>query len=76
MSQARFPDARIAAEATLRLAWDASVPRNTIRVRVHKGHITLEGKLRGNPQRLAALEDVTRLFGVTGVTDHLIVTRQ
>ena len=64
-----YSDTRLAAEAKTRLAWDAAVPRNKIKIRVSHGHITLQGELHHDQQRSAALEDVTRLFGVTGVTD-------
>ena len=69
----RLSDAHIAAEAMRRLAWDAAVPARTIAVDVHDGRITLHGELARPAQRLAALEDVTRLFGVTGVCDRLVV---
>ncbi|KAE8759071.1 BON domain-containing protein [Paraburkholderia madseniana] len=69
----RLTDEQIAAEATRRLAWDTAVPPNTLQVKVSHGRITLLGVLQHNEQRAAALEDVSRLFGVTGVSDHAIV---
>ena len=69
----RFTDTRIAAEAARRLAWDAAIPPHAVRVKVRHGHLTLSGELRDARQRLAMLEDVTRLFGVTGVTDRTVV---
>lgn len=69
----RMSDAQIAAEVTRRLAWDAALPRNAVKVQVSSGRITLRGELRGDWQRMAALEDVTRLYGVTGVSDHTVV---
>jgi osmotically-inducible protein OsmY len=70
---ARLSDAQIAAEATRRLAWDAAVPEHAVTVHVSRGRITLRGELQRDQQRTAALEDVTRLFGVTGVSDHTVV---
>lgn len=70
---ARLSDATIAAEATRRLAWDAAVPARTVEVDVHDGRVTLYGELERLAQKLAALEDVTRLFGVSGVCDRLVV---
>lgn len=70
MASARLSDAHIAAEATRRLAWDNAVPAHTVSVKVARGRITLLGELEKDQQRTAALEDVTRLFGVTGVRDH------
>jgi osmotically-inducible protein OsmY len=71
----RLSDAQIAGEATRRLAWDAAVPERTVTVEVRDGRITLLGELRRDAQRIAALEDVARLFGVTGVRDRLVVKR-
>lgn len=69
----RLSDAQIAADATRRLAWDAAVPEHRVKVKVSDGRITLSGELDGDQQRSAALEDVTRLFGVTGVSDHTVI---
>ncbi|NIF76261.1 BON domain-containing protein [Paraburkholderia sp. Cy-641] len=69
---ARLSDAQIAAEAARRLAWDAAVPPHAVRVKVRRGHVTLSGELRDARQRRAMLEDVARLFGVTGVTDRTV----
>ncbi|SMG56289.1 BON domain-containing protein [Paraburkholderia susongensis] len=69
----RLSDAQIAFEAARRLAWDAAVPRHAVQVKVSRGHLTLSGELQYTRQQLAMLEDVTRLFGVTGVTDHTVV---
>jgi osmotically-inducible protein OsmY len=72
-STTRWSDAQIAADATRRLAWDAAVPEHTVKVTVSHGRITLTGELQRDQQRTAALEDVTRLFGVTGVSDRTVV---
>lgn len=71
-----FPDTRIAAEAQTRLAWDAAVPKDTVKIRVSHGHITVQGELHHDQQRSAVLEDVARLFGVTGVSDHTTIKRK
>jgi osmotically-inducible protein OsmY len=42
-------------------------------VEVSNGRIVLNGELEHDAQRIAALEDVTRLFGVAGVCDRLVV---
>ncbi|WP_233835540.1 BON domain-containing protein [Paraburkholderia sp. ZP32-5] len=70
---ARLSDAQLAAEATRRLAWDAAVPPHAVSVKVARGRITLSGELQREQQRIAMLEDVTRLFGVTGVSDHTVI---
>jgi osmotically-inducible protein OsmY len=69
----RLSDAQIAAEATRRLAWDAAIPEHSVTVKVSRGRIALLGELQRDQQRTAALEDVTRLFGVTGVTDRTVI---
>ncbi|NPT56173.1 BON domain-containing protein [Paraburkholderia elongata] len=69
----RLTDEQIGAEATRRLAWDAAVPPNALHVKVSHGRITLLGVLQLDQQRAAALEDVSRLFGVTGVSDLAII---
>ena len=54
-----------------RLAWDVSVPRDTVGVKVEDGWITLSGKVDWHFQREAAVQDVRRLLGVTGVTNQI-----
>ncbi|MEW9583258.1 BON domain-containing protein [Paraburkholderia sp. DGU8] len=70
---ARLSDAQIATEAIRRLAWDAAVPKHTVKLKVSRGRITLRGELQSEQQRAAVLEDVSRLFGVTGVSDRTVV---
>ncbi|MFL9919591.1 BON domain-containing protein [Paraburkholderia fungorum] len=72
-ASAHLSDAQIATEAKTRLAWDAAIPKNAIKVKVSHGRIKLLGKLNHEQQRTAALEDVTRLFGVTAVLDHTTI---
>ena len=74
MASSRLTDAQIAAEATRRLAWDAAIPPGAVLVKVARGRITLSGELQHEAQRSAMLEDVTRLFGVTGIEDRTVVT--
>lgn len=69
----RLSDAQIATEARTRLAWDAAVPKEAIKIKVSRGRITLLGELQRERQRSAVLEDVARLFGVTGVADHTTI---
>ena len=70
---AKLREDQIAAEALTRLAWDAWVPRDAIKVKVENGWITLIGQVDRDQQKAAALEDVSRLFGVAGVSDHMTV---
>lgn len=68
-------DDQIAAEVLTRLAWDSWVPRDALKVKVEQGWVTLIGQLDRDRQKAAALEDVSRLFGVAGVTDLTTLTR-
>jgi osmotically-inducible protein OsmY len=70
---AKLRDDQIAAEALTRLAWDTWVPQDAIKVKVEHGWVTLIGQVDRNEQKAAALEDVSRLFGVAGVSDHMTV---
>jgi len=66
-------DAEIAAAAVELLAWDVSVPRDAIKVKVEKGWITLTGQVDRHFQRDAAEQDVRRLFGVLGVSNDTTI---
>jgi osmotically-inducible protein OsmY len=67
---ARSHDDELAAEVTTRLAWDAAVPPDALKVTVERGRVTLFGELKSDAQRVAALEDVSRLFGVAALRDR------
>ena len=47
-------DEDIASAAIERLAWDSSVPRDAVKVRVEKGWVTLSGKVDWHYQKEAA----------------------
>ena len=66
-------DAEIAAAAIELLAWDVAVPRDTIKVKVEKGWITLTGEVDRHFQRDAAEQNVRRLFGVLGVSNDTTI---
>lgn len=70
---AKRGDEEIAAAAIERLAWDSSVPRDAVRVRVEKGWLTLAGEVDWHFQKEAAEQDVRRLFGVVGVANQLAI---
>jgi osmotically-inducible protein OsmY len=69
----RRGDDRIAVAALDRLAWDVSIPRDSIWVKVEKGWLTLTGQVGWHFQREAAEQDVRRLLGVTGVTNQISI---
>ncbi|MEO7055086.1 MAG: BON domain-containing protein, partial [Rhizomicrobium sp.] len=64
-------DDEIAAAIVDRLAWDVSVPRDAVQVRVEKGWVTLTGEVGWHYQRKAAEQDVRRLHGVVGVSNQV-----
>jgi osmotically-inducible protein OsmY len=64
-------DKEIAAAIIDRLAWDVSVPRDAVQVRVEEGRVTLTGKVGWHYQREAAEQDVRRLHGVVGVSNQV-----
>jgi len=66
-------DAEIAAAAIDRLAWDVSIPRDAVKIEIEKGWITLTGQVEWFYQREAARSDVSRLFGVVGVTNKIAI---
>ena len=66
-------DSAIAAAAIARLAWDTSVPQDTVKVMVEKGWISLTGEVDWFYQRAAAEQDVRRLFGVRGVSNEISI---
>jgi len=66
-------DGDIAAAAISRLAWDASIPENAIKVTVEKGWVKLTGEVAWRFEQEAAAKDVRSLFGVIGVTNDISI---
>ena len=66
-------DDDIARAAVDRLAWDSSVPRDTVQARVEKGWVTLSGEVQWYFQKQAAVLDVRHLTGVVGLTDQITI---
>lgn len=66
-------DEEIATAAIGRLAWDVSIPCNTVKVKVEKGWVTLNGQVESHYQKEAAGQEVAGLFGVTGVSNTITI---
>ena len=66
-------DGDIAAAVIDRLAWDVSVPRDVIKVKVESGWVTLSGEVKWQFQRAAAAADAHKLFGVRGVSNQITI---
>jgi len=72
----RSADADIAGAAVNTLAWNAQVPRDSIRVEVEDGWITLTGEVEHDYQRRAAECALRSLRGIRGVTNLATVRRR
>ena len=70
----RREDDEIRGAAWQRLISDAEVPSDSIDVKVQDGWVTLTGHVGFQFQSDAAYEDVSRLYGVAGVTNEIKVT--
>lgn len=77
--EVRYPDEKktaddqIAKRAVDILAWNTSIPRDAVQVKVQKGWVTLSGKVNWHYQRLAAMDAVRKLSGVVGVSNLIEV---
>jgi osmotically-inducible protein OsmY len=54
------------------LSWDADVP-HSVDVKVEDGWVTLKGDVSYQYQSDAAYDDVSRLYGVYGITNEIVV---
>jgi osmotically-inducible protein OsmY len=66
-------DAEIVAAALNILKWDASLPRDTVTVKVEDKWLTLDGAVPWEFQREHARHMVSSLIGVRGVTNQITV---
>ncbi len=75
--EVRFPgdkkvsDDEIAKRAIDIVAWNASIPRDSVRVKVQDGLVTLTGVVKWNYHRDAAASAVRKLSGVSGVVNNI-----
>lgn len=66
-------DDDIAKQATNRLAWNSSVPKDTVKVKVEKGWVTLTGTVDWYYQKTSAAKDIRWLSGIIGVSNNITV---
>ncbi len=66
-------DEEIATAAVDRLAWNSSVPKDSVKIRVEKGWITLTGAVEWNYQKTSAVHDIRWLSGVVGVSNNITI---
>ncbi len=64
-------DNEIAIEVLNAFKWNLVVPNEKLKIKVEKGWVTLEGDLQWNYQRETARNTVSKLLGVTGVTNNI-----
>ena len=72
----RREDAEIRGAALQRLSWDSEIPGDYLDVRVDDGWVTLKGDVDYQFQSDLAFDDVSRLYGVTGVTNEIKVVER
>lgn len=66
-------DDEIAAAVVDRLHWDASIPRDAIKVTVEKGWVTLTGQVDWFYQKGAVEQEIRWLLGVVGVSNQIAI---
>jgi len=66
-------DEQLAHRVLESLAWNSDLPPEAIRVTVHNGWITLEGKVQWQHQRDSAEKPLRYLQGVTGITNNVVL---
>jgi osmotically-inducible protein OsmY len=68
----RREDDEIRGAALQSLVWDADVP-NSVDVSVRDGWVTLKGQVSEQYLSDAAYDDVSRLYGVYGITNEIVL---
>ncbi len=72
----RRDDTEIARAAEQALRWHSSLPQDRIRLTVDKGWVTLRGEVDWAFQRRHAEKAVSKLTGVTGVSDEITLKQR
>lgn len=66
-------DDEIAAAAMHRLDWDASIPKDAIKIKVQKGFVTLTGEVPSNFQHDEAARSIRSMSGVVAISNQITV---
>ena len=66
-------DDEIRGAALQSLLWDAAVPSDSVDVEARDGWVTVKGQVSQQYQSDAAYNDVSRPYGVYGVTNEIVV---
>jgi osmotically-inducible protein OsmY len=72
-SFAKKDDNDVANEILNAFKWNLEVPNDKIKVKVERGFVTLEGEVFWNFQKNAAKNAVSKLMGVTGVSNNITI---
>ena len=72
----RRKDAEIRGAALQRIGWDSQIPGDYIDVGVKDGWVTIKGDVDFQFQSDLAFDDVSVLYGVTGVTNEIRVVER
>jgi osmotically-inducible protein OsmY len=70
-SDKKWNDDEIAQRALSILGWNSLIPKDSVRVKVSDGWVTLSGDVKWNYQRQAAENEVLKLGGVKGVVNDV-----
>jgi len=66
-------DNEIASDLLNVFKWNWEIPADKIKAKVENGWVTLEGEFQWNHQKEIAKKLVSKLFGVKGVTNNIII---
>jgi len=66
-------DAEISGAVESALEWCSTVPEEAVSAQVEEGCVTLTGNVDWQFQRLAAVDCVRHLHGVTGISDEIAI---
>lgn len=69
-------DGEIAGSAENILEWTSYLPKDSIKIQVESGWITLSGDVQWQYQRRAAVDAVRNLMGVTGISNNIVIKSQ
>ena len=72
-SFAKKDDNDVANEILNAYKWNMEVPNDKIKVKVENGFVTLDGEVSWNFQKNAAKNAVSKLAGVTGVSNNITI---
>ena len=72
----RTADDEIAKRAADILRWSASVPADSVQITVHDGWVQLEGEVPWHFQRAAIQNQLSRLSGLVGIVNNIMVKNQ